>query len=95
MTREQAADYTIFVVDDTGNGRRLWSDRYAVVRRPGNEWGPPSKLVGWRLPAGPLFVAVHSYGGFQIDDDEATEIATDYLTEVGLLDEPRKPDWIF
>lgn len=59
----------------------------------------PSVLVGWQCGFEPLFVAVHSHMGagadYEIDDEEAEELATDYLRERGWFgDNEREPDYI-
>jgi hypothetical protein len=40
-------------------------------------------LVGWQCGFEPMFVAVWSYLGGSLDDDEAEELATDALLERG------------
>lgn len=86
MTREQALPYVSHVLDDalgacTVNMREIRDD---------------ARLVGWQCGFEPMFVAVQSYlRGVVIDDGDAEEIATDYLTEIGWFgDEPREPDYI-
>jgi hypothetical protein len=89
MTREQASEYVSFVVDDALNGRRLGDDQFAVVR-------PTSRLIGWQCGFEPLFVSVHSYiDDIRLDDDEAIELATDYLAERNwFADYPPEPDYV-
>jgi hypothetical protein len=95
MKRSDAIPYVSFVVDDTGNGRKLGDDQHAIIR-PGGRWiddgipsslrtAPkyPSVLVGWQCGFEPLFVAVHSDYDVRLDDDEAEEMARDYLIERG------------
>ena len=76
MTRSDALPYVSFIVDDALNGRE-YTDQplFGAHHR--------SVLVGWQCGFEPLFVAVHSYLDVQIDDDEAEELARDYLTERG------------
>ena len=74
MNRAQATPYVSFVVDDAGCGRELGADQHAIVRAE-------SVLVGWQCGFEPLFVAVHAYGGWQMSEDEAVELATDFLLE--------------
>lgn len=41
-----------------------------------------ARLVGWQCGFEPLFVAVYSYiPGVRLEDDEAEEIATEFLQE--------------
>ena len=94
MRRKQAIEYVSFVVDDAGSGRELHADPHAIVR-DGSEHKYPSVLVGWQCGFEPLFVAVHSYLDCQIDDDEAEDMATEYLAERGWFSgEPTECDYI-
>ena len=79
MTREQALPYVSFVVDDAGSGRELGADMHATTRESGHKYR--SVLVGWQCGFEPLFVAVHSYLDVELSDDEAEDIARDYLVE--------------
>jgi len=95
LTRSQAKPYVAYVVDDSGNGRKLGEDPHAIVR-DGNlanldddngKLNPtiltyPSVLVGWQCGFEPLFVAVHSYLDVRLDDDEAADLAVKYLDEI-------------
>lgn len=106
LTRESIADYVSFVVDDAGSGRELYADPHAIIREAGeptrgpeDQEGPTyeysSVLVGWQCGFEPLFVAVHSYLDVELDEDEAAEMAKDYLAERGWFsDEPTDPDYI-
>ena len=47
-----------------------------VTDRPEN-----ARLVGWIKDGKPVFVATWSYLGNRLDDDEAIELAADYLAE--------------
>ena len=81
MTRERAMPYVSCVLDDA------LGDEPAMA--------PNARLVGWQCGFEPMFVAVQSYLGVRLDDNEAAEIATDYLTEKGwFADEPTEPDYI-
>ena len=100
MIREQAIPYVAYVVDDAGSGRELGADPHAVVRpgNPSKRLDDPkapecyaSRLVGWQCGFEPLFVAVHSYLDVRIDDQEAEEMAADYLEEIGWFADGRKP----
>jgi len=111
MKRADAIPYVSFVVDDAGCGRELNADRHAIVR-PGNphkrldqtEYGPegqswhcyPSVLVGWQCGFEPLFVAVHSYLDVQLEDQEAADMAREYLEEIGWFatDGDHEPDYV-
>ena len=101
MTREQAIPYVSFVVDDAGSGRDLNSDPDAVIRAGGTKHSAgsekyPSVLVGWQCGFEPLFVAVHSYLDVRLDADEAIEMATEYLEELGWFcdEQPRHPEYL-
>lgn len=92
MKRSDAMACVSFVVDDSGNGRELGADQYAVVREgnPSKRLDDPtaapcypSVLVGWQCGFEPLFVAVHSYLDVKLTDYEAEELAVDYLEERG------------
>jgi len=82
-TRQDFLPYVSFVVDDAGSGRELGDDQHAIVRESGDQFTYASRLVGWQCGFEPLFVAVHSYLDVEIDDQDAEEIARDYLTERG------------
>lgn len=95
MTRSQSIPYVSFVVDDAGSGRSLGDDMHAIVREAGTLFKHPSVLVGWQCGYEPLFVAVHSYLDVRLDDDEAEEMAGDYLAERGWFSGDRTdPDYI-
>ncbi len=85
MTREQALPYVAHYLDDA-----LSPDHSAGDLRD------DARLVGWQCGFEPLFVAVQSYlPGVRLDDDEAAEIATDYLAEIGwLCGEKSAPDYV-
>jgi len=61
MTKAQALPYVSYAVDDALNERNV-SDMPANAR-----------LVGWQCGFEPLFVAVWSYLGNELDDSEAEE----------------------
>jgi hypothetical protein len=75
MTFEEARRHVMYVVDDSLNGRRLGEDIHAVVK-------PQSVLVGWHWEPNFMFVAINSYLGVTITNEEAEELATDYLREI-------------
>ena len=81
MTRKQALKFVEFVVDDTGNGRELGADPHAIVR--GTGFKHASVLVGYSEPA-PIFVAVHSYLDVCMPASVCTELAGDFLREIGI-----------
>jgi hypothetical protein len=83
MTREQAIDYISFCVDD------------ALAVRSIDDMPANARLVGWQCGFEPLFVAVWSYLGVRLDDDEAADIASDLLDErKWFTDGPTPPDYI-
>jgi len=95
IQREDAIDFVAYVVDDAGAARPLGDDQHAIVRETDGEFEYPSVLVGWQCGFEPLFVAVHSYLDVELDDDEAIELATDYLIECEWFsDGPTEPDHI-
>ena len=75
MTREQALPYVGYCLDD------------ALSEREQKDMPANARLVGWQCGFEPLFVAVWSYLGDtqgnpdRLDDDEAEEIARDFLVE--------------
>jgi hypothetical protein len=84
VTRKMALPYVSFVLTDSLNDLPIASLKY------------DARLVGWQCGFEPLFVAVQSYiDGVLIDDDEAVEIATDFLAErKWFSDEPTEPDYV-
>lgn len=93
MTREQALPYVSFVVDDAGSGRELGADQHATTRETGHKHR--SVLIGWQCGFEPLFVAVHSYLDVELDDQEAEEIAQEYLAERNwFAGEPTEADYV-
>lgn len=93
MDRSKALLNVKHVVDNTGNGREIGRDQHAKPTEL-------SWLIGWRLLEGydfrPVFVAVNDYLGGSVTRDEAIELATDYLIDMGLLTayEEVFPDWV-
>lgn len=69
MKRSDALRHVSYVLDDALAVRTL-----ADV--PAN-----ACLVGWQCGFEPMFVAVFSYMGFAVDEDDAVDIAVDYLLE--------------
>lgn len=93
MNRDQALPYVSYVVDDAGSARALGADIHATTRETGFKYR--SVLVGWQCGFEPLFVAVHSYLDVRIDDDDASEMAREYLVERNWFSgEPTEPDYI-
>jgi hypothetical protein len=83
MKREMALPYVSYYLDDALSER-------AATDMPAN-----ARLVGWQCGFEPMFVAVWSYLNVQLDDDEAAEIATDWLIErKWFAGEPVEPDYI-
>lgn len=82
MTKAQALPYVSYAVDDALNERNV-SDMPANAR-----------LVGWQCGFEPLFVAVWSYLGNELDDSEAEELATDLLTEKNWFHDIKPADYI-
>ena len=86
MTRDQAMPYVAYVVDDG------LSDAHHTYRT----CLPDARLIGWQCGFEPVFVAVQSYlPNTRVDDEDAIEIATDYMTEIGwFAREPTEPDYV-
>lgn len=82
MTREQALPYVAYGVDDA-------LSVCDVADMPCN-----ARLIGWQCGFEPLFVAVWSYLGVPLDDDEAEAIATDLLKEKNWFGEVRPADYV-
>lgn len=84
MNRTQALSHVSYSIDDSLNVRT------------GEEIPAHARLVGWQCGFEPMFVAVWSYiPNCHTDDDEAEEIATDYLREIGwFADGPIPADYI-
>jgi hypothetical protein len=84
MKREDAIPYISLCLDDTGAEQD-------ADERPDN-----ARLVGWQCGAEPMFVAVWSYLNVRLDDDEASEIAKEYLAEQQWFggNGPTDPDYI-
>jgi hypothetical protein len=95
MNRLSAIPFVGHVVDDALNGRPIGADMHAIVREHGNPCTHESRLIGWQCGFEPMFVAVHSYYDCPINDQEAIELATEYLKEIGWFSgEPKEPDFI-
>lgn len=99
MTRKDAIPYAGYVVDDAGCGRELGADLHAIVRESAYEtrsrFKHASVLVGWQCGFEPMFVAVHSYLDVRLDDDEAEELARDFLVEKKWFSgDPKPADYI-
>lgn len=89
MTRDQALPYVSFAIDTS-------LSLIDVSGIPSN-----ARLVGWQCGFEPLFVAVFAYTGDtqgnldRVDDDEAEDLATEYLIERGwFAGEPTRPDYV-
>lgn len=85
MTRAQAIPYISYVLDDALSPDHSTADLL-----------PNARLIGWQCGFEPMFVAVQSYlPDTTVDEDEAVEIAMDYLTEIKwFADEPTGPDYV-
>jgi hypothetical protein len=84
MNRAQALDFVHHAVDD------------ALAERSPADAPEGARLVGWMDRDRPTFVAVWSYLGVRLDDNEASELAMDLLREKRLLhgSQPRLPDYV-
>jgi hypothetical protein len=83
MTREEAIPYISVCVDDALSVRSL------------DDMPENARLIGWQCGFEPMFVALWSYLGTRLCDDEAVEIAQDILQErQWFAGEPTEPDFI-
>lgn len=83
MNREDAIPSIGFCVDNS------------LAERQAQDMPVNARLVGWQCGNEPMFVAVWSYLGGRLDDDEAVELAIDLLFEKGwFADEVLEPDYI-
>ena len=82
MNRTQAMPYIAHCVDDALSERD-------VGDMPGN-----ARLVGWQCGFEPMFVAVWSYLGGRLDDEEAMDLAIDLLLEKGWMTDITAPDYV-
>lgn len=85
MTRDEAIGTLSYVVDDALNGRYLGADPHAILRTAemgGFKYESAIVVVNTR-DDGPIGVVVHSYLDTRMEEDESTELAVDYLLEVG------------
>lgn len=83
--------YVAYVVDDAGAGRKPGDDPHAIVREAGGQFKYASRLIAYQCGFEPLVVAVHSYLDVFIDDEEAEEMAGDYLEEIGWFNYKHSP----
>lgn len=72
MKRERALTYVSVIIDDALNVTPITNS---------NQIPKHARLVGWQCGFEPYFVAVYSYLGVKLDDEEAEEIAIDWLRE--------------
>jgi hypothetical protein len=78
MTREEAIQYVSFQMDDAHDRRKATPKDVA----------PDDRLVGFHQLYETVFVAVRSHvPGGRLTDEVATNLARDYLTEVGWFGE--------
>lgn len=78
MTREEAIQYVCFQMDDAQSRGGA---------KPGDV-KPDDRLVGFHQDLETVFVAVRSYlPGVRLTDQDAKDLARDYLTEIGWFGE--------
>lgn len=86
MKKSDVLEYVSHCIDDCGAVR-------SIAEIPDN-----AVFVGWRCGFEPMFVAVWSGYGWQLDENEAEELAADYLQEskwfVGSLEVDHNADYI-
>jgi hypothetical protein len=85
MTSEEAIPYVAHVLDTALSPDHTTDDI-----------GPGTWLIGWQCGFEPLFVAIVATYTEARSGEDAEEIATDYLDEIGwFVDEPTPADyWI-
>lgn len=85
MRKSDMLKYVTVCLDDTGAVRDM------LDMPAGN-----ARLVGWQVGFEPVFVAVWSYlPEVKLTEDEAEDIATDYLIERNwFADGPVPADWV-
>ena len=75
MKKEKAIEYIGHYVDDClSNHKQPVTDK--------------TKLVGFQCGFEPMFVAVNSGYGWEVDSSAAEELAIDYLNKIGWSDDP-------
>ncbi len=80
MTTQDAMRYVGHVVDTALSSDRSREDAHIGAR-----------LVGWQCGFEPMFVLIiDAYDGNVVDEEEAEEIATMYLNEIGWFDDGKK-----
>jgi hypothetical protein len=83
MNRSDALKYVSFAVDNALSER-------SPAEAPAN-----ARLVVWQCGFEPMVVAVWSYLGGRLDDEEAGALATDLLDEKGWFEDgPCEPDYV-
>lgn len=84
MNREQALPFVSYAVDN------------ALSERQPSEAPENARLVGWQCGFEPMFVAVWSYLGGRLDDEEAIDLAVDLLSEKNWFadGERTEPDYV-
>jgi hypothetical protein len=83
MQRADAIRYVGHCVDD------------ALAVRDVKDMPANAILVGWQCGFEPMFVAVWSYLGGALDEDDAVVIATDLLEELRWFSgKPTEPDYV-
>lgn len=80
ITFQKALEYVAYVVDDSLN----------VSSYTGQDLPEKTVLVGYQCGFEPLFVAVYSYLDCEIDEQDAEEIASDYLQEKNWFSEGKE-----
>lgn len=84
MKREDAIPYLREDAVDDALSPRKASDRPADAR-----------LIGWQCGHEPMFIAVWSHLNLRLDDEEAIDLAIDYLRELKwFAGEPTQPDYV-
>lgn len=83
LTRDQLLPFVLAVIDDSLSVQHT------------SAMTPLARLVVWQCGFETAVIAVQSYLGVRIDDEEAAEHATDYLNEINwFAGDEREPDYI-
>lgn len=85
MEKSEAKKLVRYVVDDTGNGRKLGEDPHAIVRDRSTGHRHGSRLVCFEGEKETIVVAYHSYLDAETSLQEAMENTADYLREIGVI----------
>ena len=84
MTKDELIPYVSHVLDDALSPDHVVAD----ILTPEGKVKPLVRLVAWQCGFEPLVVAVFSYLDVQLDEQDAEDIARDYLLERNWFTDP-------